>query len=44
MMEEWDQLVETVPHVEPMVRAGLEKATKYYKRMDDTIAYGVAMC
>lgn len=43
-MSAWETLGATMPRVKPWTDLGLEWATKYYKRMDDTRAYVVAMC
>jgi len=39
----WKVLGTTNPHLQPWTNVGLEKATQYYKRMDDTRAYVIAM-
>ena len=43
-MSRWERLAEKNPHLAPAINIGLNFATKYYKRMDDTDAYVVAMC
>jgi hypothetical protein len=39
----WEALGTSVPRVKPWTDVGLEWATKYYKRMDNTRAYVIAM-
>jgi hypothetical protein len=43
-MSRWERLAEKNAHLAPAIQIGLNFATKYYKRMDDTDAYVVAMC
>jgi hypothetical protein len=43
-MSRWERLAEKNAHLAPAIQIGLDFATKYYKRMDDTDAYVVAMC
>jgi hypothetical protein len=43
-MTRWEKLRSKFPELKPLVDVGLEWAEKYYKRMDDTDAYVVAMC
>lgn len=43
-MTRWEKLAKEHPTLEQTVRAGLDWAYKYYKRMDGTKAYVVAMC
>ena len=43
-MTRWEKLRTKFPELKPWVDIGLEWATKYYTRMDDTDAYVVAMC
>ncbi|KAN0118276.1 Ribonuclease H-like domain containing protein [Russula decolorans] len=42
-MTRWEKLRSKFPELKPLVDVGLEWAEKYYKRMDDTDAYVVAM-
>lgn len=44
LMSAWEALQATNPHVKPWIEVGLDWATRYYKRMDETRAYAVAMC
>lgn len=39
-----EQLAELKPHLKPFIKEGLSFAYKYYKRMDGTSAYIIAMC
>jgi hypothetical protein len=43
-MTRWEKLRSKFPELKPLVDVSLEWAEKYYKRMDDTDAYVVAMC
>jgi hypothetical protein len=43
-MTQWEKLRSKFPELKPLVDVGLEWAEKYYKRMDNTDAYVVAMC
>jgi hypothetical protein len=43
-MTRWEKLHDTCPVLRPWIDVGLKWANKYYKRMDDTDAYVVAMC
>jgi hypothetical protein len=43
-MTAWEVLAKGNPRFEPFIAVGLEWATKYYERMDNTRAYVVAMC
>jgi hypothetical protein len=43
-MSAWEMLGATHPCVKPWTDVGLEWATKYYQRMDNTRAYVIAMC
>jgi hypothetical protein len=43
-MSEWEELAETCPRLKPFIDEGLDSATKYYRRMDHTNAYIIAMC
>ena len=40
---QWDALSRLVPRCSPFIKAGLECAKKYYKRMGNTRAYVIAM-
>lgn len=42
-MTGWEELQDNEPRLRPWLDVGLRWATKYYNRMDDTIAYVVAM-
>jgi hypothetical protein len=45
-MSNWERLA-AIPdnkHLAPAIERGLSFAKKYYKRMDDTDAYVIAMC
>jgi hypothetical protein len=43
-MTQWERLGDSFTNLKPWTEIGLKWATKYYKRMDDTRAYIVAMC
>jgi hypothetical protein len=43
-MTQWEQLGKDHRNLKPWTDIGLKWATKYYKRMDDTDAYIIAMC
>ena len=43
-MTSWEKLAERNQHLAPAINVGLKFAYKYYKKMDDTSAYMVAMC
>lgn len=43
-MSRWERLSLAQPHLAPAINAGLEVAYKYYKQMDNTTAYIIAMC
>ena len=43
-MSHWERLAEKNAHLAPAIQIGLNFATKYYKWMDDTDAYVIAMC
>jgi hypothetical protein len=43
-MSKWERLFMDFPRVKPLVAPGLEWATKYYRKMDRTKAYIIAMC
>jgi hypothetical protein len=43
LMTAWEQLGMKNPNMEPFTTVGLEWAIKYYKKMDQTCAYVVAM-
>jgi hypothetical protein len=42
-MTHWEKLKEEKPHLAQFIDKGLDSAYKYYKRMDRTDAYIVAM-
>jgi hypothetical protein len=42
-MTAWEQ-VRKYKQLKPWIDVGINWATKYYKRMDDTKAYVIAMC
>lgn len=42
-MTRWEQLLKKNECLEPLMRPGLDAAYKYYKRMDRTSSYVVAM-
>ncbi|KAF8872831.1 ribonuclease H-like domain-containing protein [Infundibulicybe gibba] len=44
MMTNWERLCEKAPHLKRWIDVGLLWAKKYYKRMDLTRAYVIAMC
>jgi hypothetical protein len=44
LMTKWEQLGKRYPNLAPWTDIGLKWAEKYYKRMDDTKAYIIAMC
>lgn len=43
-MSAWEVLSVKNPHLKDAIKVGLSFANKYYKKMDDTIAYILAMC
>lgn len=43
-MSAWEALGTTNPRLQPWTDVGLVRATQYYKRMDNTRAYVIAMC
>jgi hypothetical protein len=43
-MTRWEKLRAKFPLLKPWIDVGLQWAEKYYKRMDDTDAYVIAMC
>jgi hypothetical protein len=43
-MTAWEKKAEQIPRLKPFIDVGLRWATKYYKRMDNTKAYVIAMC
>lgn len=43
-MTKWEKLGAEHPHLKPFIQPGLDWAYKYYKRMDRTSAYIIAMC
>ncbi|KAG6805907.1 hypothetical protein H0H92_013515, partial [Tricholoma furcatifolium] len=43
MMSRWERLASRHADLKPIIDVGLDYATKYYKKMDDTEAYVVAM-
>ena len=43
-MSQWEQLGRTHAKLRPWTKIGLKWANKYYKRMDDTRAFIIAMC
>jgi hypothetical protein len=43
-MTKWEKIKKGAMCLKPLVEAGLEKAFKYYDRMDGTKAYAIAMC
>ncbi|KAF8230270.1 hypothetical protein L208DRAFT_1282653, partial [Tricholoma matsutake] len=40
----WEQLAKKNVHLAPAIKIGLDFTMKYYKQIDDTDAYVVAMC
>jgi len=44
LMTAWEQLGQKNPDLEPFTSEALKWAVKYYKKMDQTSAYVVAMC
>jgi hypothetical protein len=44
LMSQWEAIKEDMPHLAPFIDKGLQTAYKYYKKMDQTNAYAVAMC
>jgi len=42
-MTKWEKIA-NIEHLKPLVEPGLEWATRYYRRMDDTRAYVISMC
>jgi hypothetical protein len=44
MVTQWKKLAATAPHCAPFIESGLRAAMKYTGRMDNTMAYAVAMC
>lgn len=43
-MTSWELLAKKNPHLRTALNTGLSFANKYYKKMDDTRAYLIAMC
>jgi len=43
-MTQWEGLATDHPNLKPWTDISLKWATKYYRRMDDTRAYIIAMC
>ena len=43
-MTRWEKLHAKFPLLKPWIDVGLQWAEKYYKRMDNTDAYIIAMC
>lgn len=43
-MTAWESKANKTPRLRPYIDVGLKWAKKYYKRMDNTRAYVVAMC
>lgn len=44
LMTQWETIKKDLPHLGPFIDMGLDKAYKYYKKMDQMNAYAVAMC
>ena len=44
LMTDWEDLAKQYKLLEPWINIGLQWATKYYIRMDDTEAYVITMC
>jgi hypothetical protein len=44
LMTRWETLAKDVPDLKPYIQPGIDSANEYYKRMDDTKAYVIAMC
>jgi hypothetical protein len=42
-MTTWEQLGSKNPDMEPYIEVGLDRAVKYYEKMDQTRAYVVSM-
>lgn len=42
-MTRWEKMTRDLPDLEQLIRPGLDCANKYYKRMDRTRAYIIAM-
>lgn len=40
----WEKLRDAKPELAPAISAGLKIAEDYYRKMDDTPAYIIAMC
>ena len=43
-MTGWEKLRDSNARMAPFIRVGLKWAEVYYKRMDETCAYIIAMC
>ena len=43
-MTSWEKLAAEVPHLKPLIAPGLDWASMYYRKMDRTRAYIIAMC
>ena len=43
-MTTWEHLRDNEPRLAPYITAGIDCATKYYRKMDETHAYVVSMC
>jgi hypothetical protein len=44
LMTHWEKLAKDMPRLQRYIQPGLTSAYKYYKRMDETKAYIIAMC
>ena len=43
-MAKWDILAEKRPWLKPFINEGIYWAEKYYVRLDDSMAYAIALC
>jgi hypothetical protein len=43
-LTKWEKLALAKPHLKPWIDVGLTWATKYYRRLDSSNAYVIAMC
>jgi hypothetical protein len=43
-LTKWEKLAVKKPHLKPWIDEGLVWATKYYRRLDSSDAYVIAMC
>ena len=44
LMTSWEKLANDMPNLKQFIQPGLDSTYKYYRRMDETKAYVIAMC